>query len=191
MSWLGYIFKRQLDEPTYSFDWELPIMNWTAPPITTPTILAPIIQPSMPPLTNQEKLYREAKVCLGYPQKLDPNVPNLVACASSLSGVLKKTGYIGLPTLGIAGTAQLNQYLKQSSDFEVVSDYESGLIIIAPSEIPDAVLAHGHVGVTGNNGIMSNDSDTGLWREAWTYPKWLAYYTQYGHIPTILYRWKG
>lgn len=142
-------------------------------------------------MINQEKLYREAKVCLGYPQKMDPSVPNMVACASSLSGVLTKAGFVGLPAMGIAGTGELNMFLKTSPQFEEVAIPAAGDVIMSPSNSPGALLQHGHVGIVGNNGIMSNDSDTGLWREAWTVPNWYAYYQTYGKLPVLFYRWVG
>lgn len=150
------------------------------------------IQPvNTKPMTNQEAIYREAKVCLGYPQKLDPNVPNLVACASSLSGVLKKAGFAGLPVFGIASTDALNKFFATCVQLQVVTEPQAGDIIISPSNSSGAVLQHGHCGVVGNHGVMSNDSDTGLWREAWTLAKWNDYYHVYGKLPIIFYRWVG
>lgn len=158
-------------------------------PIVATTTL-PVIQPTM---TNQENLYREAKVCLGYPQKLDASIPNLLACASSLSGVLKKAGFEGLPPHGIGGTEALNMFFSTNAQLQSVpeNNAEAGDIIISPSNTPGAVLQHGHCGVVGNSGIMSNDSDTGLWRESWTFTSWVAYYQTYGKLSVLVYRWTG
>ena len=168
----------------WEFFFPLPKVAAPVPVVTLPTIQSPT-------MTNQENLYREAKVCLGYPQKLDSSVPNLVACASSLSGVLVKAGFVGLPQHGIGGTEAMNMFLKGNAAFEAVSEGAAGDIIISPSNSPGAVLQHGHCGVVGNNGIMSNDSDTGLWREAWTLPRWNDYYGTYGKLPVLFYRWTG
>lgn len=157
-------------------------------PVATSTLAGPA---GLPPETNQEKLYRTAARFLGYPMKLDHNVPNLYACASSLSGILQKAGVHGLPALGIPGTAALNAWLASSGYFMRVNTPQPGDIVMSPSPANPAPgqLAHGHCGVLANHGICSNDSDTGLWREEWTLPRWLNYYGSYGKLPVLYYRW--
>lgn len=166
----------------------------TEDPIVPEPVLDPpvTIIPSPPPMpTNQEKLYQTAKFCLGKHMIITPHVPNLLGCASSVSGVLQTAGYHGLPVQGIAGTATLYDFLRESVDFEETDSFDRGIIIISQSGVAGAVLEHGHVGIMGDSGILSNDSDTGLWREEWTLSKWIAYYHDYGKLPVHGFRWLG
>lgn len=127
--------------------------------------------------------------------KLDPSVPNLYACAASLSGVLKAGGIAGLPATGIAGTRALCNWLLASDQFEEVDAPLPGDIVISASPFApeQGQLEHGHCGVQAavDQGIMSNDSDTGKWMERWTLPDWLAYYTTYGGLPMRYFRARG
>lgn len=164
------------------------------PPPTPEPVPAP--DPSLPPQNNvQAKLYDTAAASLGKMMKLDATVPNLFGCASSLSGVMVAAGITGLPQLGIAGTAALYDWLRKSDQFIQVSQPQAGDIVISPSKAqPDEnQLAHGHCGILVkiNQGICSNDSDTGKWMEKWTLPDWIAYYTTYGRLPTVYFRARG
>jgi hypothetical protein len=142
-------------------------------------------------MTNQEKLYQTAKQSLGKRMIITPGVPNLLGCASSLSGVLKAAGYTKLPKAGIAGTSALDAFLREIPDFEKTTDYERGLVIMFASGQPGAVLEHGHVFVAGDHGLMSNDSDTGLWMEKWGLEEAQSYYHGYGKLAETRYRWLG
>ena len=144
-----------------------------------------------PPMPNQEKLYQQAKLSLGRRMIIDPSVPNLLGCASSMSGVLKAAGYTGLPKLGIAGTAALYQHFRTSPDFEEANIYQRGLILIYPSGQKGAMLDHGHVFVCGDYGLMSNNSETGKWSQHWTYPEAEKYYHTQGKLKGTFFRWKG
>jgi hypothetical protein len=170
-----------------------PAIQYIPSPAVVPD---PITPPSPPPMTpipvsNQQKLYSAAKACIGRHMIITPGVPNLLGCASALSGVLKRAGYTSLPAQGIPGTQALNEFLADSEAFGVADGPEPGLIIMSPSGAPGATLEHGHVGVVGIHGICSNDSDTGEWLEKWTLQKWTDYYHTYGKLPIIYYRWLG
>jgi hypothetical protein len=146
-------------------------------------------------MTNQAKLYEAAKASLGKPMKLDPSVPNLYACASSLCGVMRLAGVAGLPEKGIASTRALKNWLLANTDFEQVDTPQPGDIVMtaSPAAPADGQLEHGHCGVMAAvaQGVMSNDSDTGKWMEKWELPDWLAYYTGYGKLETLYFRWRG
>lgn len=161
--------------------------------ITKPTMPpeAPPIAPTSPvaPFSKAETLYQAAKSSLGTRMIIDPSVPNLLGCASSVSGMLIKAGYKGLPAHGISGTAALYDFLIKSKDFRIVPEYKRGLIIMSQSGVPGSILAHGHVGITGDHGIVSNDSDTGLVREEWDIARWTAYYHDYGKLPITFFEW--
>lgn len=161
---------------------------------TTPPVA--VVQPPPVPETNAAKLYDAAKASLGKAMKLDPSVANLYACASSLSGVLEAAGVTGLPAAGIASTRSLCNWLQASADqFDEVDAPQPGDIVMSASPITadDGQLEHGHCGVMAavDQGIMSNDSDTGKWMEKWSLPDWLAYYSTYGGLPTRYFRRRG
>lgn len=160
---------------------------------TTPPVAVPA---SSTPTTNQQRLYRAAAASLGKIMKADGTVPNLYACASSLSGVLMLAGFGGLPRTGIANTSVLCDYfLGHPQFFQKVQQPAPGDIVISPSPVSPQPnqLDHGHCGVMAavNQGIMSNDSDTGDWREKWTLPAWLDYYGTYGRLNTFYFRYIG
>lgn len=163
----------------------------TIPPQPIPEPPAPI--PAVVPQTTlQEQLYDAAKRSLGKVMKLDSSVPNLYGCASSLSGVLKLAGVEGLPAFGIAGTAALYNWLLSSDQFVLVNQPQPGDVVISPSPATEQpnTLAHGHCGIMAavDQGVMSNDSDTGKWMEKWTLPDWLAYYTTFGRLNIFYFR---
>ncbi len=141
-----------------------------------------------PPMTPQETLYQAAKNSLGKHMKLDSSVPNLFGCASSLSGVLKLAGVPELPPGGIGGTSALYDWLIRSPHFKIAA-YGRGNIIMSQSGVLGAFLAHGHVGICGDHGIMSNDSDTGEWLEKWDEQKWTDYYHTYGKLPITYFEY--
>lgn len=155
------------------------------PPIPVP------ITPQIPIMTNQENLYQTAKSCLGRRMIVTLGVPNLLGCASSLSGVLKVAGYLGLPPQGIAGTSQLYDFFASHPEFEKTTSHERGMILIYQSNQPGAVLEHGHVFIAGDHGLMSNDSDTGIWSEKWQYGPADDYYHVYGKLTGTWFHWKG
>jgi hypothetical protein len=165
-----------------------------APPAEPPPVA--VVEPAPEPETNAAKLYDVAKASLGKTMKLDPSVANLYGCASSLCGVLKAAGVEGLPSIGIASTRALCNWLQASTDqFEEVDAPQPGDIVMSASPVSPVAgqLDHGHVGVCAavDQGIMSNDSDTGKWMEKWNLPDWLAYYTAYGGLPTRYFRRRG
>jgi hypothetical protein len=164
---------------------------------TTPAVLPPVavVEPPPPAESAQDRLYKAAKASLGKQMKLDPAVPNLLACASSLSGVLELAGVEGLPATGIPSTRSLANWLRADARFELVDTPLPGDIVMTASPIvaKPGQLEHGHCGVMAavDQGVMSNDSDTGKWMEKWNLPDWLAYYGDYGKLETIYFRYRG
>lgn len=142
------------------------------------------------PATNQEKLYQAAKSCLGQHITLDPSVPPDLGCAEAVSFVLQKAG-APMPAPGFAGTSQLYQWLRNTPVFEFVTSPNPGDIILSPSGSPGSTLEHGHVGVVARYGILSNNSYTGKFDEALTFPIWKDFYQVRGHMPVFFIRWLG
>lgn len=126
-------------------------------------------------MNNQQKLYAAAKGVLDAGESLVPAGfdPDL-GCAISMCELLKRIGVIIPET---PSTATLIYEFEKSLSFIEIGALEAtaGDIIICAtgtSSIYDTPIQHGHVGVIGKFGIMSNDSDTGLWKEKYTIDTW-------------------
>ncbi len=132
--------------------------------------------------TKGQVLYETAAQCLGQHMSLNNAVPISVGCAEALSAVLKKAGF-SVPKLGIAGTTQMLAWLETNPAFVEVSSYKRGQIIISATGTGNGKI-RGHCGVEGDKGIMSNESQSGLWKEQWDIDSWNSYYERYGGIPT-------
>lgn len=140
---------------------------------------------------NETKLYTIAKNNLGKHITLDPNVPYDVGCAEAVSFNLKQLGVVGIPLSGFASTADLYTWMKSlPSLFDEIECPEAGAIIISPSGTSTQNAPHGHVGICGNFGIMSNDSQSGLFLELWTVDKWNTYYGHALGFPVHFFRVK-
>ena len=139
-------------------------------------------------MTNREKLYTKAASALGTHQTLNDNVPKETGCAQAWSAVAKKAGIARIPSTGISGTASLFAWLSTNPAFKEVSDPLPGDTIISPTGYGNDKV-RGHVGIVANHGILSNNSENGLWQEHWTLPKWRDYYGDYGGLPVRFFRW--
>lgn len=137
-------------------------------------------------MTPQERLYAVAKGNLGIHCTLNDAVASEVGCAEALSYNLKQAGFT-VPSGGIAGTYDMLQFLKSNPQFQQVNVPQAGDIIMSATGTGNGSI-EGHVGCIGNNGILSNDSATGLWLERWTLQRWQAYYAVAGGIPTYYFR---
>lgn len=137
--------------------------------ISPEIVMEPIMQK-----TNREKLYDTAKICLGEDLSTDPAVPPEVSCAVAVNNVYKKT--FGVEAGGGASTAAMYEVLKIDTRFSEVSAPLPGDIWICPSGTSLKGAPHGHVGIGGFYGILSNNSLNGLWEEYYTDASWKAYY---------------
>ncbi len=137
-------------------------------PQTVPVSITPIPMP-----TNADKLYNTAKACLGKDMVDDPGVDPSVGCADAVNSVFKLAfgGEIG----GGASTATMYEILKSDPRFEL-SGYAKGNIVISPTGTSIKGAPHGHVGICGLYGILSNNSMNGLWEEYYTEQSWVSYY---------------
>lgn len=140
----------------------------------------------MPPAPN---LYTVAASYLGKHITLDPSVPADVGCAEAVSFILAKTGVTGIPSTGFAGTADLYAWLAANNQFSPLPSYEIGCVIISPSILQNGVVTvHGHVGIVANYGVLSNDSENGLWSEKLTVGTWLKHYGQVLKLPVYYFK---
>lgn len=134
---------------------------------------------------NSKLLYEVSKECLGrkmVPSGYDP----ILGCAISLNKVHEKA--FGSQIGGDSSTALLWAKLRTRSDFEEVPECLPGDILISPTGTGTGSIQHGHVGIVGNNRIMSNDSDTGLWAQDFTLASWKKYFVDRGGYPMLFYR---
>lgn len=167
------------------------LIKWFLSPAYTTTTLDDEPLP-MPPPTPQppqtpslaDKLFEAAVNALGSHLTLDPSVPEELGCAEAVSALLMQIGISDLPEHGIAGTAELYLYLKDSPNFEFVDSAQYGAIILSPTGSGSHKIPHGHVGVILKKGIASNNSTTGLWGENFSITGWLSHYAQVGGLKT-------
>lgn len=132
-------------------------------------------------------IYTAAKNDLGKHITLNPQVPPDVGCAEAASVVLKTAGIPGIPATGFASTFDLYEFMLKSGKFKQSTSYTQGAIIISPSGTSSKGSPHGHVGICGVYGILSNDSNTGLFREIWTLDSWMFYYAKTLGFPVFFF----
>ncbi len=116
------------------------------------------------PMPNS--IYNQAKASLGKHLTLDPSVPDELGCAEAVSTILTRAGVTDLPLKGFPGTQGLDAWL--SKHFTQVDTPTPGAIVMSST----VGANHGHCGVVGYHGIMSNDSSNGLWAENYTLDSW-------------------
>ncbi len=142
-----------------------------------------------PTMNNAQKLYAVAKESLGTHMTMNDAVPIQTGCAEAVSKVLSEAG-VPMPKYGIAGTAELLAWLKASPLFTEINQYEAGAVIVSATGSGNGKI-RGHTGILGNLGIMSNESQTGLWKENWDVQSWDNYYVRYGGLSKHLFRYSG
>lgn len=156
-------------------------------------VLVAKLKAQTPPVaTVSTSLYETAKSLLGKHLTLDESIGKELGCAEAMSCVLKRAGVQGIPPKGFPGTIGLNQFLRESSSFEELASPEAGAILVSVTQGDN----HGHTGVFGklglqypnDYGILSNNSDTGLLSEHWSWAKWYAYYIVEKKLETNIYR---
>lgn len=142
-----------------------------------------------------EKIYNTAKANLGKHLTMNPAVSQEVGCAESVSKILSLAGIPAIPQAGIAGTAQLYQWLSTNPHFLRVEAPVQGAVIISPTGYGNGTI-EGHTGILGafgintpnEYGILSNNSDNGLFQEKWNLLTWYEYYGQKGGLPIAIFK---
>lgn len=165
--------------------------QWIVSLFNTPVIVPPVkvSPPALAPVqkTLTSDLYTRSKALIGQRLRLDKSVPDTLACATALSYVIQQIKPSAIPKYGISGTNQLLDWLLNHT--EIYKQRKSaipGCIIISPTGHGNGKI-RGHVGVEGNNSIMSNNSKTGLWDTHWDSKRWYDYYTVHGGIKTYYF----
>lgn len=139
-------------------------------------------------LSISGSIYLAAKTCLHTHITLDPSVPKELGCAEAVSFVLKKAGVSGLPGAGFPGTSALYSWL--GANFQIVTSPMPGDVIISPTGTSSISSPHGHTGIVAQYGVLSNDSDTGLWLEKYTLDTWKTYFGDTLGFPIYYFRQK-
>lgn len=146
--------------------------------------LLALVQPTS---TTNQRIYDESVKCLHTHVTLDSTVPPELGCAEAVSYVLEQAGITDLPPKGIAGTAALYQWLKLNKQFVQTQNPVFGDIIISPSGMSSKASPHGHTGIVAKNGILSNDSDTGLFMEKYTLQTWTQFFGTIEGFPVFYF----
>lgn len=144
---------------------------------------------------TETRIYQVAKDSLGKHMTLNNAVPADVGCGEALSAVLKEAGITGIPSTGFAGTAQFYIWLSSNPQFLRVQQPEQGAVIISPTFYGNGTV-EGHCGVMAafglqfpnEFGILSNNSDNGLWQEKWNLLTWWENYGIKGGLPVAFFR---
>lgn len=122
--------------------------------------------------TKPQLLYDESFRLLGEHLTLDEEVSKEFGCCQALSLILLRLGY-PIPKGGISGTYTMYEWLQKN--FQSITDYEVGAVLIYVTGT-GTVDSHGHVFVCGKYSLMSNDSESGLWKAYWTKENAKSYY---------------
>lgn len=139
-----------------------------------------------------KRIYDVAKALLGQDASPDNQAPSNLACAETVNYIVTRA--LGRPVGGETSTYAMLQYLRANMGrWEQIlpSESLSGDIIISPSPAPGtkgARLQHGHTGIVGNYGILSNNSETGKLAENYDITSWTSYFTDFGNLPTFCFR---
>lgn len=140
-------------------------------------------------VTMGQKIYTEAAACLNRHITLDATVPSDLGCAEAVTYVLKNAGVQNIPDTGIPGTAALYQFfITNPTMFTRVLAAEPGDIVISPTGQSTLGVAHGHTGIVADYGILSNDSDSGLFLEKYTETTWARYFGVANGFPIYYFR---
>ena len=148
--------------------------------------MPPEITPEVPKQPSRsEELAVYAKSRLNEHLTMDESVPWGVGCAEAISRILHDFGVSGIPTKGIPGTAGMGTFLRGNKECRKVSSPTPGCILLSETGTGNGKI-RGHVGIIAPQGnlIYSNNSETGRFGAHWDIDRWIAYYSNYGGIPT-------
>lgn len=134
---------------------------------------------------NAQLLYTVAIKSVGIDVTPKDQVPDVVACASTISTLIGKV--IQFPH--IAGTWTLNDAMKKDSRFERIDTIERGAILVYPTGTGNGKLSNGHIFICGDNGLLySNSSHNGLFEQNYTIETARKRYVEKGGFQECIYR---
>jgi len=167
----------------------------TTPPksITEPQV-TPQPMPEETPIettTPALELYATAKASLGVDASPRDVASDEYACMESVDEIYKKTFgvYINKSVNRVTvSTAEGYKTMLIGSRFQKVQNPEPGCIIVSPTGYGNGSIDHGHIGIVGKFGIMSNSSETGKWSENYTLTSWNNYFKKQGGFPVLFFK---
>jgi len=141
---------------------------------------------------NSLKVYTEAKSLLGTvvaPLNAEDGY-GMFGCAITVNTIFKKA--LGAPIGGGYSTHDMFDFLKDTQTFDSVllEDALPGDVIISPTGYSVDPSRHGHVGIVGKFGILSNNSETGHLEENYTLSQWKQIYGVTLGFPVCVFRIK-
>ena len=181
LEWFEKWFKASVQVELPSTPPELP-QELPIPAIFIPEVREVPIPPEPPkiqPISPSEHFYNICKANLGVKLVSDENKE--LGCARAISTLRKKAFGNNEPFSD--GTWALQEELKSNGNYSELNAPEKGAIIISATGTGNGTLPHGHVGVCGIHGIMSNDSATGQWEQNYSYIGWESHFGKVGGFP--------
>lgn len=162
-----------------------------------PPRVEPPPKPALPPApidpappTPMSKLYTLATSLIGTDASPKDLAKDGVGCAESVSTIIRKL----VPTFPlVTGTWSLWDALRARTDFQSVNpaDIQAGDIILCVTGTGNGKVSNGHVGILAEgDGIMSNDSLSGIWKTNFTRKSWNDYFVTKGGYPVHYFRLK-
>lgn len=137
-------------------------------------------------MKNNEIVLNFVKANLG---KDFNNNYNELGCAQSINNIF--LACLGYEVGGGPSTAAMLKAVVVNPNFQEVSTSESraGDIILSATGTGNGNLAHGHVGILGENGVIySNDSSKDQFLANYTAERWKNYFTIKGGFPPRYFR---
>lgn len=124
-------------------------------------------------------LYNTAVRLLGLHLTLNRAVPIDVGCAEAVSTVLLNAGY-PIPKGGIQNVNGLIEWMGQHG-FKEIQVARPGCVVTAHNPNP-GVTSGAHIGIGLKYGIASNNSNTGIFNEHYSYEAWDMFFGKQGSV---------
>lgn len=115
-------------------------------------------------------------------KKMNQLVPDEVGCVASLMTVLN----LALPVdTHLTYTPTLHTYLKSDPAFKGTLTPSAGCIVVAVTEGEN----RGHCGIfLTDTRIASNNSETGVWEDNYSWQNWIAHFRDKQHLHSYLFQ---
>lgn len=124
-------------------------------------------------LTNAQCLYNTAYSSIGRDMSPNDVAPDNLACMESLDGVwFAAFGSHLLASADRLSTARGYASMLTDPRLKQIGIPVIGCIVIDPTGTSTKGAEHGHTGIWGAEDVMSNDSNSGLWRANYTHEAW-------------------
>lgn len=150
------------------------------------------VEPVVPVLTANERLYEAAVASLGHDASPDDQAPDEYACMESVDDVYFKAfgKYINQSTdLKTVSTYQGYKIMKASPHFKEVTVAQPGTICVSPSGLGNGALPNGHIAIFAKDlfTLMSNNSSNGNFDMHLNLAAWIKRYRDFGGYPIFYF----